>query len=294
MPVFVPIRELKGRYEAAGLTVNVLPGAETRGARLYASGYESLRGFDKHHTAQSLNTTDDNSIAYLTFNNPYRSAMCNVYPHRDDPFEITICAAGPTYTAGSGGPIGTIPAGRGNKHGWSWECPNNGVGEPWPEALQDTMVVGSAVEIEFFQQWEHANLPADPFSQGSIFAHFEWAPGRKIDPSGPSRYTAGRNTMWDMDLFRADVRHKHRELYLIPPPTIPPHTETSTNMVLWTSTGRRGTFLLGAGIPILLTPSLVDWYRNADDGPKLTKINDSSEGADARWDDYLALFAGSS
>ena len=207
--MFVDIDRLAAMYRDAGLNVNIMDGAHRRAARMYASsGYPAggPRGSDKHHTAQNVLTSDASSMAYMTFNAPY-PVMVNVYPHKQSDYTVTICAAGPTYTAGKGGPIGSIPQDRGNQYGWSWECPNNGVGEPWSRQLQETMVIGAAVECEFFK-WEA--------TRDRIFAHFEWAPGRKIDPYGPSKYTGGQNRMWDMDQFRSDVHLKHQELYNSP------------------------------------------------------------------------------
>lgn len=219
MADFVPIHFLAKMYRDAGLKVNIMAGADTRAARMYSSGYENadVRGLDVHHTAQPTYVSDEASMAYMTFNAPY-PVMTNVYPHRDDPYEITICAAGPTYTAGRGGPLGTVPKDKGNKYYWTWECPNNGVGEPWSEALQKTMVIGHAVDVQFFSNWGRGWPEHDHFVQARIPAHFEWSPGRKIDPFGPSRYTRGQNRMWDMDMFRYDVRAKHDELYSHPLP----------------------------------------------------------------------------
>jgi hypothetical protein len=36
-------------------------------------------------------------------------------------------------------------------------------------------------------------------------AHFEWSPGRKIDPYGPCRWNINANTFWDMDAFRNNI-----------------------------------------------------------------------------------------
>ena len=39
---------------------------------------------------------------------------------------------------------------------------------------------------------------------GYVRGHVEWAPDRKVDPAGPSRWATGNET-WDLDRFRADV-----------------------------------------------------------------------------------------
>jgi len=203
--MFVDIEALAARYRAAGLTVDILPGAHTRAARMYAgSGYPSggPRMLDRHHTAQPTSMTDAQSIAYMTYNAPH-PVICNTYPHRDRPGHLTICAAGPSYTAGKGGPLGNVPKDRGNQYGWSMEAPNNGVGEPWSNHLQNTMVTMTAVECEFF-----GLAP----TRDNVPAHFEWT-SRKIDPAGPSRFTGGRNEKWNMGAFRAAVAVRQDELY---------------------------------------------------------------------------------
>ncbi len=62
-------------------------------------------------------------------------------------------------------------------------------------------------------------LDLDPATD--IMSHFEWAPGRKIDPAGPPSPFAGDNQwqMWDMDKFRAAVTAR---------PTPPPPVEEET------------------------------------------------------------------
>ena len=203
--MWLDIDRLADAYRDAGLEVDIEPGAHRRAARMFASyGYPDggPRMSCKHHTAQSTSTSDRASIDYLTYNAP-SPVMANVYPYKHRPGRIIILAAGGTYTEGKGGPLGSVPLDKGNYYSWSWECPNNGVGEPWPTHLQDTMVTGVAVEAEFFG-W--------PIDLNHFPAHFEWAPGRKIDPSGSSRYAVGGNK-WDMNQFRLDAHIRHQELY---------------------------------------------------------------------------------
>ena len=275
MTEFVPIYFLKKMYEDAGLTVNILPGAAVRGARMYKNGYENAdcRGLDIHHTAQSTSTSDAASIAYMTYNAPY-PVMCNVYPHKETPGMVTICAAGPTYTAGAGGPLGDVPKDRGNKYYWSMECPNNGVGEPWPTHLQETMVALSAVNVQFFSNWG-PGWSGDKFSKARIPAHFEYAPNRKIDPFGPSKYTDGRNEKWDMDHFRRDVAAKHAELYATPPPIEPPPIpEEDVDMhYLWKHTEKPGLFWFSNGAVVHVDQTLRDALL-AQGVPRLFSDND--------------------
>lgn len=205
-PGYVDIDALLEEYIKAGIDADILPGAHTRAARMYKNtGYRrGPQGLDRHHTAQHINTPEINSINYMTFWAKY-PVMCNTYPWKDG--RLTICAAGPSYTAGSGGPLGDITSG--NAEYWSMEIGNNGVGEWYSAAQQETILRATAVEVEFFGKrhgW------ADDFSKIRIPAHFEWT-SRKIDPSGPSHWTGGKNAKWDMNQFRNDVKKKHAEIY---------------------------------------------------------------------------------
>jgi len=256
--MFVDVEALAGAYRAAGLTVHILDGADTRAARMFRKlGYPTgPQGSDKHHTAQPETWSDAHSIRYLSGEiHPSGWVMCNVYPHKDEPGVITIVAAGPTYTAGSGGPVGNIPTNRGNRDLWSWECPNNGTNEPWPDHIIETIVIGAAVEAQFFG-WD--------VTPERIFCHFEWSnPGqsvdtagfRKIDLAGWCKYSipdAAYPGMWDMDAYRLDVELKRIELYETPatwPPPQPP-TEEEDHMFIWkdkTPDGDNAEYLIGSG-----------------------------------------------
>ena len=274
--MFVDIDKLAAMYRDAGLTVDVLAGAHRRAARLFASsGYTSAgpRGSDIHHTAQGTGWMDQQSINYLAgFTHPNSYVMANVYPHKDTVGRVTIIAAGPTYTAGKGGPIGDIPLDRGNNHGWSMECPNNGVGERWPVHLQETMVTLSAGHAEFFG-W--------PVDRGHFFAHFEYAPTRKIDPYGPSKYTDYRNEKWGMGRFRYDVELRHAELYSTPPPP----KEVEDMQVRFTTTNRLGQFLVGAGMPVHLSAAMV-----AEQFHLVPLVIGHGPEEDERWDEYKAIW----
>jgi hypothetical protein len=254
--MFVDIERLAAMYRNAGLTVIIEAGAHTKAARQYAtSGYPSggPRLSDKHHTAQHVNTSDQSSINYLNgTNHPDKYVMANVYPHKESPYTLTIIAAGPTYTAGKGGPLGTVPQDRGNQYGWSWECPNNGVGEHWPLQLQQTMVIGAAVEMEFFG-WR-AVVERFP-------AHFEWT-SRKIDPAGNSRYATGGNK-WDMNAFRHDVEAKHLELYSEPEePEVPPPVIGDDDVnYLWKHENHDGLFWFSNGSVVHIDAKLRDQLR---------------------------------
>ena len=67
------------------------------------------------------------------------------------------------------------------------------LGEPWPEPQQDS-----------YRKMCYHLLDAYGIGIDQLHSHFEWAPGRKIDPAGQSKYASG-SAMWNMDAFRADV-----------------------------------------------------------------------------------------
>ena len=80
-----------------------------------------------------------------------------------------------------------------NTHAIGIEAANNGLGEPWPAAQQDCYVqLCSELTIAY------------GIGMGQIHAHFEYAPSRKIDPAGESRYAKGADK-WAMPAFVADV-----------------------------------------------------------------------------------------
>lgn len=115
--------------------------------------------------------------------------MANLYLARSG--KVWVMAAGATNTNGKGGPIDNVPADSMNTYAVGVEAANNGVGEIWPTVQQDCyLILVRALQAGY----------------GMIHcrAHVEWAPGRKIDPAGNSRYASG-GASWDMNRFRADV-----------------------------------------------------------------------------------------
>lgn len=199
--------DLPAVIAAAGIPVNVWPGWVTRSnAR---GGYDAIYGVCVHHTASNTNAVNDRT--YMWDNAPLRPVGA-IYLARDG--SVTVGAAGQANCQGKGGPYptskGVIPLDQGNSYAIAIEAANNGVGEVWPQAQQDTYVALCAALVKAY-----GLQPSD------VFAHFEWAPTRKIDPWGPSRW-AGMGK-WDMNLFRADVAAA-----LTPAPTPEPPAPTPT------------------------------------------------------------------
>ena len=106
-------------------------------------------------------------------------------------------------------------------------------------------------------------------------------------------------------LTSAAVRWWQAPNTMTPDPT--DFDESDNDMqVLWTSADREGTWLIGSGQPVLLTPELVKYVRSPErlmpvldgDGKvivrgtkPLDKIVETGAAAAARWDDYLRLFS---
>jgi hypothetical protein len=145
-----------------------------------------------HHTASGPGKDGQRDVQELTFECAVKP-MANLYLDRGGRW--WVCAAGATNTNGKGGPLGPLPTNSANSRVIGIEAGNNGVGEPWPDVMQESYVVGVA-----------ALAAAYRIDAGHVYAHHEWAPSRKIDPAGPSRFgSVNRYASWDMGSFRAAV-----------------------------------------------------------------------------------------
>lgn len=175
----------------AGIACRTWKGWETRSRK--SGGYEQLWAVFVHHTAS--NASPDNDCRYM-WENATDRPIGALYLARDG--TVTVGAAGATNTQGKGGPCktskGTIPADQGNTYGLAVEAANAGTGEAWPTVQQDTYLTLCAALCAAYG----LNVATD------ICSHWEWTPGRKIDPAGNSRYATG-GASWDMNRFRADV-----------------------------------------------------------------------------------------
>lgn len=174
----------------AGLTVDTYSGWETRARS--TGGYDGVFAVQVHHTAS--NTSPASDMSYMWNGSPDRPVGA-IYLARDG--RVTVGAAGATNTSGKGGPRdtvhGTIPLDSANKYVISIEAANAGTGEAWPKAQQDAYVKMCA-----------ALNAAYGLHVGDLHSHWEWTPGRKIDPAGNSRYASGGSS-WNMDTFRGEV-----------------------------------------------------------------------------------------
>lgn len=127
-----------------------------------------------HHTAS--NTSPENDADYICHGSDI-APISNLLVDRDG--VVWILAAGATNTNGSGGPWvlsrGIVPADCMNVHAVGMEIANTGVGETYPAAQIEaaflaSVTIGHRLELE----------------ASDVCSHAAWAPGRKIDPAGPT------------------------------------------------------------------------------------------------------------
>lgn len=202
---------MSGRYltdladvlRAAGLTVVEVDGWKTRARS--SGGYVNDRPTHLmvHHTASPRRTDGQRDVDYICYGSPVKP-VANIYTDRQG--VVWVCAAGATNTNGKGGPLDGVPADSMNLYAIANEIANDGVGEPYPAAQQQSVLTSSAAICRRYG-----------IGVGHVRAHFEWAPTRKIDPSGPSMWAASGK--WDMDEFREDVAAT------INKPTTPPASD---------------------------------------------------------------------
>jgi hypothetical protein len=197
------LTDLADVVRAAGLVVHEEPGWQTRARG--SGGYDTGRPNHVmvHHTASPASWDGQRDVDYCTYQDD-AAPLCNLYLARTG--EVWVCAAGATNTNGTGtDPCGMIPPDTMNASALGIEAGNDGIGEPWPAAQQDAYVTLVAALCS------HYVIGVD-----QAHAHVEYAPGRKIDPAGPSRWAPAGGT-WPMDPFRADVA-----AVLAPVPPEPP------------------------------------------------------------------------
>jgi hypothetical protein len=176
----------------AGLRVREIDGWQQRQRGGTGYGQEDPIGIVVHHTASSSSWDGEPDVNYLAVQCDV-APMSNLYVDRSG--QWWVIAGGATNTNGTGGPWGPIPLDSANSRVIGIEAGNNGVGEPWPDVMQDAYVAGVA-----------ALADAYGVEAGNILAHHEWAPTRKLDPAGPSRFgSINSSQSWDMDRFRAAV-----------------------------------------------------------------------------------------
>lgn len=191
---------------AEGLNVRTWPGWESRSRS--SGGLDEIMGLVCHHTVSA--TAIDNDARYC-WDNATDRPIGNWLLGRDGVW--LMGAAGASNTNGKGGPRivsqGVIPLDSSNVRCPAIEACNNGTGEAWPGVQLDSYVRGVTAIIKGVRAETPFHLEA-----GDVHAHSEWAPTRKTDPAGPSRFAPSGGT-WHlaslpggingMDLFRGEV-----------------------------------------------------------------------------------------
>lgn len=197
---------MSGRYltdladvlRRAGLTVIEEPGWQTRARS--SGGYASGRPthFMVHHTASNASSDGQQDVDYMVSGSD-DAPIANTYVNRNG--VVWVMAAGCTNTNGKGGPLDGVPADSMNTYAVSCEVANNGVGEPYPDPQQ--RAVATLVR---------ACCNAYGIANAHVSTHYLWAPERKCDNTGPSRWAppgtpGGCNGAgaWNMPAFRSDV-----------------------------------------------------------------------------------------
>jgi hypothetical protein len=199
------IRDVHTVLRNAGLKVVECSGWQNRSRS--SGGFETMSGMSVHHTAGAAGASAQSEVNYmLSASNP-NSPTANLYLARNG--DWWVMAAGATNTAGKGGPRGAIPLDDANRRSIGVEAGNNGQGEPWPSVQQQSYVKG--VRALYNKYLKPRGVPIS-----MVFAHFEWAPSRKIDPWGPSRWAG--NAKWNMTAFRNDVMSGWPGGGVTPPP----------------------------------------------------------------------------
>jgi hypothetical protein len=192
----------------AGLLVQEEPGWQTRSRS--SGGYDG--GLPNHvmvhHTASGPSSDGQPDVNYMTYGSDNRP-VANLYLSRSG--KVWVMAGGATNTNGSGRCPHCGTTDNMNTRAIGIEAGNDGVGEAWP-AQQQTA----------YDQLVTALTAAYGIAVAATIAHFEYAPDRKVDPAGPSRWSnptgGGSSNRWRMGDFRADLAHT-------PPTPIPPPDE---------------------------------------------------------------------
>jgi len=158
-----------------------------------SGGYEPGRPTSLmiHHTASPPSWSGQRDADYCTFQDE-DAPLANLCLDRDGVW--WVLAGGATNTNGKGADTwgGGVPNDSMNSYAIGCEA-NGGYGSAWPDVQCEAYVVGS-----------QALCAAYRIPNNNVRGHFEWAPTRKVDPAGPSRWSTS-SASWDMGRFRADV-----------------------------------------------------------------------------------------
>ena len=238
------LTDLANVVRGAGLVVQEEPGWQTRARG--SGGYDSGRPnhIMVHHTASGPSSDGQPDVNYQCYGSDAKP-VANLYLSRSG--KVWIMAAGATNTNGTGtDPCGVTPMDSMNSHAIGIEAGNNGVGEVWPQAQQDAYVKLVAALCNAY------GIPT-----GRIHSHIEWAPGRKIDPAGPSQWPPINSSQsWDMNAFRGDV-------WLAPNPTPTPGGDDPMRILILMDLPETPSILLSGHIGTWLDPPRYNAFHTA-------------------------------
>ena len=205
------LTDLASVVRGAGITVQEEPGWQTRSRS--SGGYDG--GYPNHvmvhHTASNASSDGQSDVNYMVSGSE-NAPVANLYLSRSG--KVWVMAAGATNTNGSGTCPHCGTTDNMNSRAIGIECANNGVGEPYPTVQQDVYVKLVSTLCGHYG-----------IANAAVIAHFEYAPSRKIDPAGQSRYATGSNK-WNMPAFRTDCAKGGGE------PTPPPSERPKLMYVL--------------------------------------------------------------
>lgn len=175
-----------------------------------SGGYDHLFGIIIHHDGSGLLATLASMLGWATVSSPNRPIGAGTGSRKRHGPKWLLWAAGATNTAGRGGPLinsagEVIPLDSANRNTVNTEWMNRGDGsEWWDEDGCDLFTRWCCATLSWINR-RRARLGLRPLGAGDIWAHFEWAPGRKFDPFGPCRWNGYRAVKWNMDNFRQEV-----------------------------------------------------------------------------------------
>ena len=135
------LHDLADVLRRAGLQVREVDGWQQRQRGGCGYSQSGPIGIIVHHTASSSGWNGEQDANFLTFQCDVKP-MANLYLDRGG--QWWVLAGGATNTNGAGGPWGPIPLDSANSRVIGIEAGNNGVGEPWPDVMQDAYVAGVA------------------------------------------------------------------------------------------------------------------------------------------------------
>lgn len=189
-------KNLPAILRSHGLKVVEVDGWYGRGRPASTGGFDPV-GVLNHHTATRVNSDGMGTIPLLVKGrSDLPGPLCHLSVDREG--VVYVVASGRANHAGEARRSGTVAGGDGNTLYIGIEVQNDGIGERWPKAQYDALVLLNAV----------LNVEVTGNSAQTDRGHKETSVTGKIDPAGPTPY----GSTFDMDVFRSHVATKMTEL----------------------------------------------------------------------------------